>query len=389
MEKVIIIRFGEIFLKGKNRDYFESLLIKNIKHSLSEFQYEFNRSQGRYFIENYNPTDEAEILDCVKKVFGVYSVSVAHKVDTAYSENFAGIKEKAVALAKEAFYNGAKTFRVSVKRADKKIPLTSMQISADIGGAVLENVKLKVDLFNYDLEINVDIRENGKSFVYSGVELAVGGLPVGCSDRGMLLLSGGIDSPIAAYMMAKRGMKLFAVHFSSPPYTSDLAKEKVVTLRNLVSKYCTEIKLFVVPFTEIQLAIHEKCPAEFMITIMRRIMMRIAERLAVQNDCGALITGESLGQVASQTLNSINCTNSVVKLPVLRPLIGLDKEEIMEKAKQIGTFETSILPYEDCCTVFLPKNPATRPKLAVVEKAESVLDLETLITNALNNIEVL
>ncbi|MGN0795546.1 MAG: tRNA uracil 4-sulfurtransferase ThiI [Christensenellales bacterium] len=389
MEKVIIIRFGEIFLKGKNRDYFESLLIKNIKHSLKDFTYDFRRSQGRYFIENYPSVDEYEILDTVKKVFGVYSVSVAYKVESLYSERFVQIKEKAVCLAKEAVEKGAKTFRVSVKRADKRIPMTSMQISAEIGAAILSNVKLKVDLFNFDTEISIDIREDGYAFVYCGVETAVGGLPVGCSDKGMLLLSGGIDSPIAAYMMAKRGMKLFAVHFSSPPYTSDLAKDKVVTLRNLVSKYCTDIKLFVVPFTEIQLAIHEKCPAEFMITIMRRIMMRIAERLAIQNECGALITGESLGQVASQTLSSINCTNSVVKLPVLRPLIGLDKEEIMDKAKKIGTYETSILPYEDCCTVFLPKNPATRPKLSVIEKAESVLDVESLIENALKNVEIL
>ena len=389
MEKVVIIRFGEIFLKGKNRDYFESLLIKNIKHSLKDFSYEFRRSQGRYFIENYAEVDEPEILDAVKKVFGVYSVSVAYKVETLYSQGFIDVKSKAVVLAASAEAKGAKTFRVSVKRADKRIPMTSMQISAEIGGAILEAVRLKVDLYNCDAEICVDIREDGYAFVYSGVEMAVGGLPVGCSDKGMLLLSGGIDSPIAAYMMAKRGMKLFAVHFSSPPYTSDLAKDKVVALRNIVSKYCTDIKLFVVPFTEIQLAIHEKCPAEFMITIMRRIMMRIAERLAVQNECGALITGESLGQVASQTLSSINCTNSVVKIPVLRPLIGLDKEEIMDKAKKIGTYETSILPYEDCCTVFLPKNPATRPKLSVVENAESALDLNELIDNALKNVEVL
>ena len=386
MEKVIIIRFGEIFLKGKNRDYFESLLIKNIKTALSEYKFEFRRSQGRYFVENYNIADEAEIVDCIKKVLGVYSVSVAAKVKTDFENGFKTIKEIAVEAAKK---QKCKTFRVTVKRADKRIPMTSTEIAADIGGAVLENTSLKVNLHEFDFEINVDIREDGNAFVYFGVELAVGGLPVGSSDRGMLLLSGGIDSPVAAYMMAKRGMKLVAVHFSSPPYTSDLAKEKVVTLRNIANKYCTPIKLFVVPFTDIQLQIHEKCPSEFMITIMRRIMMRIAERLAERHDCKALVTGESLGQVASQTISSINCTNSVVKMPVLRPLIGLDKEEIMQIAKRIGTFETSILPYEDCCTVFLPKNPATKPKLDVVEKAEAVLNVDELVEKAIAEAEIL
>lgn len=388
MEKVIIIRYGEIFLKGKNRDYFESLLIKNIKHSLEGINYRFARSQGRYFIEQFGDDDEFPIIDRLKKVFGIHSISPADKVETASDNRFRFIKERLASLSRAAAEDCLKkdpTFRVTVKRADKRIPLTSAQIAAELGGTVLENTSFTVDLTKYDYEFMVDIRENGFSFVYSDVIPGAGGLPVGCSNKGMLLLSGGIDSPAAAYMMAKRGMKLCAVHFCSPPYTSEKAKDKVIELRDIVSRYAAGIKLFIVPFTEIQMEIHRLCPAEFMITIMRRFMMRIATLLAKKQDCAALITGESLGQVASQTVESMTCTGETTDLPVLRPLIGFDKEEIMALSKKIGTFETSILPFEDCCTVFLPKNPVIKPKVETIRKAESVMDIDGLIEKALAN----
>jgi len=391
MARVIIIRYGEIFLKGKNKGYFESLLINNIKSSLSDLKFEFNRSQGRFFVENFSDDDEAEIVDRLKKVFGIYSISVADKVETRYSNDFdeirASIKALSIRLAEESVLKNPK-FRVTVKRADKRIPLTSADIAADFGGIVLENTDFSVDLKHFDYEINVDIRENGWSFVYSEVIMGAGGLPVGCSNKGLLLLSGGIDSPVAAYMMAKRGMKLTAIHFASPPYTSERAKQKVIELRNIVSKYTTEMKLLVVPFTDIQLAIHEYCPAEYMITIMRRFMMRIASTVAENNDLKAIITGESLGQVASQTVESMTSTEDTARLPIFRPLIAFDKEETMDIARKIGTFETSIEPFEDCCTIFLPKNPAIKPKLDVVRKAEAEIpNAEELIAKAIEGIE--
>lgn len=392
MARVIIIRYGEIFLKGKNKNYFESLLVSNIKSTLKDINHVFNRSQGRFFVENFSQDDEAEILDRLKKVFGIYSLSVADKVETRYSDNFVEIRESIKALSirleEECTLKNPK-FRVTVKRADKRIPITSAEIAADFGGIVLENTSFKVDLKHFDIEINVDIRENGWSFVYSDVIMGAGGLPVGCSNRGLLLLSGGIDSPVAAYMMAKRGMKLVAIHFASPPYTSERAKQKVVELRDIVSKYTTDMKLMVVPFTDIQLAIHEYCPAEFMITIMRRFMMRIASIVAEDNDCKAIITGESLGQVASQTVESMTSTEDTALLPIFRPLIAFDKEETMTLAKKIGTFDVSIEPFEDCCTIFLPKNPAIRPKLETVRKAEKAIpNADELIKKAIDGIEI-
>ena len=391
MARVIIIRYGEIFLKGKNKGYFESLLINNIKSSLSGLNYAFNRSQGRFFVENFNENDEAEIVDRLKKVFGIYSLSVADKVETRYFNDFDEIRESikalSIRLAEENVLKNPK-FRVTVKRADKRIPLTSADIAADFGGIVLENTDFSVNLKQFDYEINVDIRENGWSFVYSEVIMGAGGLPVGCSNKGLLLLSGGIDSPVAAYMMAKRGMKLVAIHFASPPYTSERAKQKVIELRDIVQKYTTDMKLLVVPFTDIQLAIHEYCPAEYMITIMRRFMMRIASTVAENNDLKAIVTGESLGQVASQTVESMTSTEDTARLPIFRPLIAFDKEETMELARKIGTFETSIEPFEDCCTIFLPKNPAIKPKLDTVRRAEQAIpNADELIEKAIEGIE--
>lgn len=379
--RVIIIRYSEIHLKGNNRDFFESALISNIKTVLKEYQFEFARSNARYIIRNFDEEKLNEITDKVKNVFGVHSLSVAEEVDSVYDE---------IVAAALKYSPNFGSFKVSTNRADKRFPMQSMKVSAEIGGKILEKKPaLTVDLFNPDNVIYIDIRENGKTFVYSQTIKAVNGMPVGTGGKGIVMLSGGIDSPVAAYMMAKRGMSLRAVHFHSFPFTSLQAKQKVLDLAKIVKKYTLRMTVDVVSFTEIQTAIHEKCPEEYMITIMRRFMMRIAERLARINGAGAVITGESLGQVASQTLESITSTNSVASIPVFRPLIGFDKDEIIEISQKIGAFETSILPYEDCCTIFLPKRPVTKPRLSAVEKVESALDVENLVNNALNNIETI
>ena len=394
MNNVIIIRYGEIFLKGKNRDYFENLLIRNIKSALEGYEYKFVRAQARYFIEDFSEDDGYEIMERLKCVFGIYSLSFATKVPTNFEGNFIEIKDALRTLAREINDENAiekPTFRVTVKRADKRIPMKSFEIAGELAGVILQTVRFKVSLEKHDYEFMVDMRENGYSFVYSKVIMGAGGLPVGCSGRGMMLLSGGIDSPVAGYMMAKRGMKLFAVHFASPPYTSDKAKEKVIDLKEIMERYAGKIKLYVVPFTDIQMEIHKSCPSEFMITIMRRYMMRIATILAEKEECKSIVTGESLGQVASQTVESMTCTGSTTYMPIFRPLIGFDKEDIMTLAKKIGTFETSILPYEDCCTVFLPKNPAIKPRLSVVEKAEEAMREvgEELIKKAIESVEII
>lgn len=379
--KVIIIRYSEIHLKGNNREFFENALISNIKMALADFNFDFSRSNARYVIRNFDEAQTDSIVDAIKNVFGVHSLSVAEEVTSSYDE----ISKAAVALAPTSG-----TFKVNTNRADKKFPIHSMTLSADIGGDILQaNPQLVVDLFNPQHTVSIDIRENGKTFVYCNVIKAVDGMPVGTGGRGIVMLSGGIDSPVAAYMMAKRGMYLRAVHFHSYPYTSLQAKQKVLDLAKIVKKYTQRMSVDVVSFTEIQTEIHEKCPEEYMITIMRRFMMRIAERIAKNNGAGAVITGESLGQVASQTLESITSTNSVATMPVFRPLIGFNKEEIIEISQKIGAFETSILPYEDCCTIFLPKKPVTKPRLSAVEKVESALDVDTLVERALSNIETI
>ena len=379
----ILIRYGEIFLKGNNRGYFESALAKNIRTALENFNFKFVRAQNRFLIEDYDEAYETDIIDKLTKIFGIHSVSVAVKVKSTEEE----LEKAAVLMMKDK----SGTFRVTVNRADKKIQQSSMELAAQLGGAVLEsNPNLTVNLHVFDTDLYVDIRENGLSYLFTDKIMGAGGMPVGTAGAGMVLLSGGIDSPVAAYMMAKRGLKLHAIHFHSAPYTSEMAKQKVVDLAGIVKNYSGPIVLHVIPFTDVQLKIHEKCPAELMITIMRRFMMRIAERVAKANSCGALITGESLGQVASQTMESITVTNGVIEdLPVFRPLIGMDKTEIMDVARNIDTYDTSILPYEDCCTIFLPKNPVIRPKLETVLKAEAKLDVETLIAACIENQEII
>lgn len=380
--KVIMLRFGEIFLKGRNKSYFEKLLIDNIKAKLENVQCELVRTQNRYYIENYDESLTGELVSRMKKVFGLHSLSVATKVET----NYDALNETALEYAPDV----ETTFRITVNRADKSLDKNSAQIAADVGAYVLGKRKgYKVDLHKPNIEIKIDIREKGYSYVFRDIEMCAQGMPVGCSGSGMLLLSGGFDSPVAGYRMARRGMNLCAIHYHSFPYTSEQAKQKVVDLARVLTGYAGTIKLFIVPFTQIQFAIHEKCRPDYMITIMRRIMIDIAEKVAVANGCGALITGESLGQVASQTLQSLTVTNDAVNaLPVFRPLIGMDKYEIMKTAEEIGTYKLSELPYQDCCTVFLPKNPVIKPSLEIAKKEQAKIEsLEALVNEAISNVE--
>lgn len=382
-KKVILLRYGEVFLKGKNRNVFEKKLIENIKNSLSGIDFKFIRTQNRYYIEDYQEYEQDEIIDRLTKVFGLHSLSVATKIKTDYDNLKKAILE---------FMPEEGTFRVSVKRADKRLDMTSPQIGAMLGGYLLsKNKSLSVDLYYPKSEIFVDIRESGYSYLFRDKIDCAQGMPVGTAGRGLLLLSGGFDSPVAGYRMARRGMEIYAIHFHSYPHTSELAQQKVIDLAHKLTKYCGNIKLFVVKFTEIQQAIHEFCREDFMITIMRRIMVEIAERIAQQNNCGALITGESLGQVASQTTQSITVTNEAVKLlPVFRPLIGMDKYEIMDTAEKIDTYKISELPYEDCCTVFLPKNPVIKPNLEVAQKEQSKIEnIDKMIDEAVNGADIL
>lgn len=382
MNKVLLLKFGELFLKGRNRREFLKLLRYNIEQKLKGLAYKLSETQGRLVVSNFSADIEDELISRLQKVFGLIGVASAVEIDTAMEDI-----EKYVGGFDVENY---KTFKIEAKRADKTFPMTSMEIERHLGGVVLDkNPNLKVDLYNPELVINVEIRVNNKTYIYSNLYPCANGLPLGSAGKGLLLLSGGIDSPVAGYLMSKRGLKIEAVHFHSYPYTSAQAKEKVIELAKEISEYCGEIKLHVVSFTEIQEQIHKNCDAEYMITIMRRIMMRIAERLCKENGLGAIVTGESLGQVASQTMQSMTVTNSVVSLPVFRPVIAFDKEEIMNVARKIGTYETSILPYEDCCTVFLPKNPVIRPTISRAEYLEKSLDIDSLVETAVLNEEII
>jgi len=382
MDKIIIIRYCEIHLKGKNRNFFEGLLEKNIRKAIEGFSCNVIRAPSRYLVKGFDDSDYNEIVERLLKVSGIHSLSLGYEVRSEYSE--------ISACAIEIMKNKVGTFKVETNRADKKYPKTSVEVSRELGGYILsKNHNLRVDVVSPENVCFVDIREDGKTYLYSDNVKGVGGMPVGSSGHGTIMISGGIDSPVAAFMMAKRGMKLSAVHFHSFPYTGEAAKRKVVDLTKIVSEYACGIDLHVVHFTKIQEAIHEHCPEEMMITLMRRFMFKITERISERIGSQAIITGESLGQVASQTIESITTSNAVVSMPVLRPLIGFDKLEIIEISRKINTYATSILPYEDCCTVFLPKYPLIKPKMDKVLEAESRLNVEELIEDALNNIEVI
>lgn len=381
-KKVIIIRYGEIYLKGNNRNYFEKMLLHNIKYAVKNFDCKVTRYNERYFLYDYTPENQQNIIDKLQTVFGIYSLSVADEISTSEQNLRDYFKDYAIQ---------AKTFKVHTKRADKTFPISSMEFNAQIGELLLNNnPNLVVDVHNPEVEVFIDIRETGKSYIFTQNIKALGGMPVGTAGKGLVMLSGGIDSPVAAFKIASRGMKVVGLHFHSFPYTSEQAKQKVIELAKIVRPYTHINTLVVAKFTKIQESIHKYCNEEYTITLMRRFMVRIAESVAKLNDCQAIITGESLGQVASQTVESITSSNSVAKeLPIFRPLIAFDKEDIIKIARQIGTFNTSILPYEDCCTVFLPKNPLIKPKMDKVLKEESKLNVEELIQDCLSNLEII
>lgn len=384
MNKMILVRYSEIHLKGKNRGFFEKILAHNIQEAITKFGAKVSKISGRYVVEGYQDDEESLVIESLKKVFGIYSISPALEINT----NSQSIQD---VIAQIHLPLSVSSFKVAVTRADKSFPIHSTEFAAFLGGIILDNNShVHVDLHKPETIIYVDIRENKKSYIYHEVIRCANGMPIGTSGSGLLLLSGGIDSPVAGYQLARRGMPLHAIHFHSFPYTSDLAKQKVIKLATILSEYTGNITLHMISFTKVQEAIHKYCKDEYMITIMRRIMMRIAEIIAKKNHLKAIITGESLAQVASQTVESITVTNHVVQdLPIFRPLIGLDKDDITVIATKIGTFETSILPYEDCCTVFLPKHPVIKPKLEQVEMEEKKLDLETLLQEALDSEEIL
>ena len=390
MEKVLLLRYGEIHLKGKNRGFFDNQLIKNVQLSANEIDKnsQLKKVGGRYLICGFDQEKLNQMVERISKVFGLVSLSVAIEVDSE--------REKIESCLKNLVENDeyglefAKSFKIDVKRADKAFPIQSTDYERILGGIVLDKFSdLEVDLTNPEKTIFVDIRENKKAYIFSEKIKGCGGIPVGTSGKALLMLSGGIDSPVAGYMMAKRGMSLSSIHFHSFPYTSQQAKEKVIKLAKLISPYTMPMDLLVVSFTKIQEAIHKNCKDGYMITIMRRIMMRICEKISEKYGFQAVVTGENLGQVASQTVESMTSTESVLKnLPVFRPLLAFDKIDIIEISKQIGTYETSILPFEDCCTVFLPKNPLIKPKIELVEKEESKLDMEELVNEAVENLEL-
>lgn len=387
MQKIdlVLLKYGEIALKGLNKPLFERKLLDNIKRKLDKIgRFSVKSAQSTIYVEPLENVDMNEAVSCLKTVFGIVNICPVMKCEKSVD----GIANAAIECLKDNII-GEKTFKVEAKREDKSFPLNSPQLCAEIGGRILDAfTSLKVDVHNPDIVVNIEVRKD--AFVYSKKEHGAGGMPIGTNGKATLLLSGGIDSPVAGYMIAKRGVILEAVHFHSHPYTSDRAKEKVIDLAKEMSLYCGKINLHVIPFTQIQLDIIEKCPENFLTVIMRRIMMRIAEKISEQTSSAALITGESIGQVASQTMESLICTDNAVNQPVFRPLIGMDKEEIVAISKKIGTYETSILPYEDCCTIFVPKHPKTKPQLSEIIEAEKALEnVDDLIADAISNEELI
>ena len=386
-EHIFIVRCGEVALKGMNKPYFERMLAERIKKLLKRFDgISVVRHEGLIFVRADGSLDQQEIIKQISKVFGVASISPAVECESTME----AIGDAAVEyMLGEIEERGIKTFKVEAKRADKNFPVKSPEIGRKIGAAVLKGCKvLKVDVHDPDCRLFVDVRHD-KTYIYRDKIAGFGGLPLGTNGKGMTLLSGGIDSPVATWMMAKRGMLIEAVHFHSYPYTSERAREKVEELASLVATYCGRFQMHVINLLPIQEQIVKNCPEDETTIHVRRFMMRIAERLAGQNDCGMLITGENLGQVASQTAEALVVTDSSVSMPVMRPLIGLDKVDIMDMAKEIGTYAKSIEPYEDCCTVFLPKHPVTKPKLERILQSESKLDVEKLIEDAVASDEVI
>ena len=380
MKKLIIIKYGELTTKHDNINFFIKTLKNNIESSLSGIDNKVTYDVGRMFIE----TDEYdEVVKKLTNTFGIHEINIAYEIDDRSLDN---ISKVLIELLSDKDFN---TFKVVTKRSDKSYPIKSMDISRTLGGVVLKNKKtVKVDVNNPELLINVEIRNN-KAYLYFEKVEGIGGYPVGTLGKGMLMLSGGIDSPIAGYLAMKRGIRIEGVYFDSPPHTSIDAKNKVLELASILSSYSGYVKLHVIHFTEIQEAIYKYCPKEYMITIMRRMMYRIAEKLAHKNNCKAIINGESVGQVASQTLTSMAAINEVIKMPVLRPVCCYDKIEIIDLAKKIGTYDISIRPFQDCCTIFVPEHPVINPEIEKAREYEQAFDFETLINAAVKNDEVI
>lgn len=389
MYKSFLIKYAEIGIKGKNRYIFEDRLCEQIRYALKRCDGEFEvaKTQGRIFVNALTDFDFDEVAENLKTVFGISAICPVVKLE---DEGFDKLCADVIDYMDKVYPDKSFTFKVDARRARKNYPKCSMEINCDIGEAVLNAFpQTRVDVHSPDVMLHIEIRE--MIYVYSVVIDGPGGLPIGTNGKGMLLLSGGIDSPVAGYMISKRGVKIDAVYFHAPPYTSDRAKQKVVDLAKLVSRYSGPITLHVINFTDIQLYIYEKCPHDELTIIMRRYMMRIAEHIALQSGCLGLITGESIGQVASQTMQSLAATNEVCTMPVYRPLIGFDKQEIVEVSEKINTYETSILPYEDCCTIFVAKHPVTKPNLNVIRKHETNLSegIDALVQTALDTDEVI
>ena len=384
-----LIKYGEIGIKGKNRYIFEDALVRQIRFALKDVDGEFyvHKSYGRVYVDCDGEYDYEETVESLARVFGIVGICPVVRLE---DKGFEELKKEVVAYMDEMYPDKNKTFKVEARRSKKSYPLQSMQINCQLGEVILDAFpEMKVDVHHPDIMLNVEVRE--EIYLYSEIIPGPGGMPVGTNGSAMLLLSGGIDSPVAGYMIAKRGVSLEATYFHAPPYTSERAKEKVVDLARLVSKYSGPIKLNVVNFTDIQLYIYEKCPHEELTIIMRRYMMKIAEHFAKQDGCLGMITGESIGQVASQTMQSLNVTNAVCTLPVYRPLIGFDKRDIVEISEKINTYETSILPFEDCCTIFVAKHPVTKPILEKIEKSELNLveGIDELVQKAIDTVEVI
>lgn len=384
MKEVLLIKNGELALKGLNRSTFEDILVKNMKRRLlaSVGKFSFVKSQSTIVAEAVDEdADFEKAVETLKKVFGIAAFSRAAVAE----KDIDNIKDVALSYLGDEL-RGVKTFKVNAKRSDKRFPMTSPEICREVGAHLLRNIRsLSVDVHNPDVIVTVEVRDSNV-FIHGNQIKGAGGMPVGSAGRVALLVSGGIDSPVAGWMMAKRGLQLDAIHFAAPPYTSKRAEMKVHDLVSIVAKYSGRVNFAVVNFTEIQETIKKECPEELFTIIMRRLMMKIAVRLAEKDNCGALVTGESLGQVASQTLGAIACTDAAVTMPVFRPLIGMDKDEIVTISRKIGTFETSILPYEDCCTVFTPRHPRTRPTIELIEKAESKVDFSEMIDRAVETV---
>lgn len=383
---IILLKYGEISLKGLNRPVFEKKLMSNINRALAPLgKFSVKRSQSTVYVEPLSDDiDMEETVERLSKVFGIVNICPAVKCE----KTMEAIEKTTVEALNQMDLEG-KTFKVEAKREDKQFPMNSPQICQHMGGVILKNTNgLTVDVHNPDILVQIEIRK--EAFIFTQKVSGAGGMPVGTAGKATLLLSGGIDSPVAGWMISKRGAALEAVHFHSHPYTSDRAKEKVIDLAKIISEYTGEIKLHIVPFTDIQLDIIDKCPKEYLTIIMRRLMMRIAERISIESGSQALITGESIGQVASQTMESLAVTDNAVNIPVFRPCIGMDKEEIVTISKKIDTYETSILPYEDCCTIFVPKHPKTKPSIAEIVEAEKLLtDPEGMMNKVIEEREIL